>query len=218
MSNKYILLGVILITVLIEGCAPPPKIFAPVMQKFIITSEPSGAEVYLYNAKTYNEKLLGKTPLNTQLNTDSPYLYLKAKLEGYDNNKIFLTKNDSLIHFILEDLFSQIIIEGKEKGYSKAFKNNVLEILGLCEETLNSPRMKSGTYASRANTKFSQLLVNHSDYTGYYIVKKLNLCIVELRMLATMPSLMQGTPFESESVKNIGYYIQFIKSPLMILE
>ena len=218
---KSILRHLVLSTIvglLYTSCAPPTTLTIPEPKKLSVTSEPSEATIYLYNANTQSERMLGITPLSISINPDITNQYLIARLEGYDDRKKYLLKDELIIHFKLENLFKQIFLEGKSKGYSKEFKNDVLEILGLCEETLNSPRMLSGTYASQADTKLSQLLVNHPYCRGYFIIEKLNLCTVKLRILTTMPTLLQGQPIERETVNEIEYYVRFIKSPLMILE
>lgn len=111
MMKKLMILGVLLLS----GCG---TVFCGQNQTVLIDSDPAGVKIY------QNGRLLGETPLTTELERTKNPLMLSAKKEGYNDQSIMLRSTLGM-GAIFDGVFAVVLLTGTT-GFSTDASNETI--------------------------------------------------------------------------------------------
>lgn len=209
--KKVLITTVIL---LIIGCATSvPKVTTTSVS---VTTNPSGASIYLYDANTHQETVLGTSPGNFNIPQGTLWVFLLAKLDGHESVKEMITSQKTSYVFNLEkDWMEQIFNEYLvEKKYDNDFVKKALDVVGTFNKAINSPRMLFASVYIEGETQLSHLSLDYPDMSSSALTRALQRCRIELKML-TMVGSFEHTPWEYEKLREIELLITKIKGGLL---
>jgi len=176
-----------------------------------IDSEPKGASIYIFNANTYEEYLLGTAPGNYEIPQGEIWVFLKAKMDGFETESTMITSNKTNYTFKLKkEWMGQIMTERLNGEYSDEVIKGSLSILGAFDKALNSPRMLFSSTYKEGETKFRQFKLDFPEIGTTILMAALRDCDMKMNLLTMMENL-KNTPYESIKVSEVQRLISHIQ-------
>jgi hypothetical protein len=131
----FLLLLVLLILLPSIGCVTG----FPVQQTGMISSYPSGADLYLSEELGTKESYIGKTPISVSLVSDRPYDWkIRAAHKGYEPLVCFVHGGKDIDHhFAFSDISKEMLLTLQEKF--KPYGFDVIEFVNFAKNNFRAP-------------------------------------------------------------------------------
>lgn len=205
----------IVILLLLNGCSS--TLSTVKTTTVFVNSDPTGASIYLYDANTYQETLLGTTPGNFDVPQGKLWVFLLAKIDGYESVKEMITSQKTNYEIKLEkDWTGQILGEYLSEKYSKEFIKQAINVVGTFNRALNSPRMLFASVYSEGETELSQLNLDFPEMRTTALMRALQKCRLDMYILTVaVAGSLEHTPWEWEKILELELLISKIKNSLL---
>lgn len=175
-----------------------------------INSEPQGASIHLFDANTYKETLLGITPGNFEIPLGKRWIFLKAKLDGYETKSTLITSSKTNYSFTLDkEWMGQILDERLSGKYTKEFTKRSVSVVGTFDKAVNSPRMLFASVYKEGENELRQLKLDFPEMRTTALMNALEDCRLKMDIL-TMAGILEHTPWESMKIGEVQSLISKI--------
>jgi len=157
---------IVIVGIFTIGCVPPAPISVePVTFAISVTTEPEGAEVYLFDAQTKLKVQFGPSPTRIIIPADKKWQYVRIELEGYEEEIKQAKEADTLLHFELEpSLFAGIFKENRNDSlYSVEFKNAIKSLVNEAELLLSVPQNMLEYESTKWRQHYFRILDDHTN-------------------------------------------------------